>query len=78
MRARSSRRRAQPVETNLRPMSTPLGETTLATIPVPLDTSQRTLTPAMSVSSAANDMGRTQAPPLNVWPSSGTSMPCSL
>jgi hypothetical protein len=45
-----------PADTNLRPMSTPLGEKTLATMPIRSTTSQRTLTPAMNAWRAAKDI----------------------
>jgi hypothetical protein len=45
-------------------MSTPLGEKTLATMPDRSTTSQRTLTPAMRASSAANDIVPHAGPPL--------------
>jgi hypothetical protein len=47
---------AQPAETNLRPMSTPLGEKTWRPCRSRLTTSQRTLTPAIRASTAANDI----------------------
>ena len=65
-------------------MSIPLGEKTLATrrpCRSRSTTSQRTLTPAMSASRAANDIvPHTICWPRheNVWSSSGASMPCSL
>ena len=77
-------RRAHPADTNLRPMSSPLGEETLATsrpCRSRSTTSQRTLTPAVSASRAANDIvPRAISWPRhqNVWSSSGASMPCNL
>ena len=68
---------------NLRPMST-LGREDLATrrpCRSRSTTSQRTLTPAMSASRAANDIvSDTICWPRhqNVWSSSGASMPCNL
>jgi hypothetical protein len=63
-------------------MSTPLGEKTLASrspCRSRSTTSQRTLTPAMRASRAANAIvpHAMRWPHQNVWFSSGASMPCS-
>ena len=76
------RRHAHAADTNLRPMSDPIGREDLGDdAGARSTTSQRTLTPAMSASRAAKDIvpHATGSPRRqNVWSSSGGVMPCIL